>query len=474
MSKAYDRIEWDFLKSMLKKVGFSDWWIYLIIQSVSTVFYSILHGEYELGPIIPTRGIRQVDPLSPYLFIICAESLTALINNYERKHWLHGIKVCRRALVISHMLFADDVYFYCKADVQEAFKVLQLLEIYEAASGQQAKSLVAEGVRWRVGSGVNINILNQPWLPDDHHPYVSTVSQTLENKCVNSLMKIGIKEWDLDIIKDVFNNRDQKLISDIDLQESGDKDMLYWKHENSGLYSVKSAYRWIKFNKGRWCIEDKTSIWAKLWSIKALPKTLNMIKRVQIEALCPVCHVDSETILHSLVTCEFAQRCWDILGIDIQCFKLTDFVDWLTEVLSTCNLKKQAECITLCWALWRARNDLVWNQRSSTVNRTVAAVKQYLTQWSLSQGKSSSMASLQPIVKGDGAETWVKPNPHSVKVSVDAAVFDDKEAVGFGLVARDSDNNLIQARTRIHNRHTIPVLAESMAIKEALSWIDEM
>ncbi|XP_074343130.1 uncharacterized protein LOC141680956 [Apium graveolens] len=204
-------------------------------------------------------------------------------------------------------------------------------------------------------------------------------------------MKIGIKEWDLDIIKDVFNDRDQKLILDIDMQDSGDEYMLYWKHENSGLYSVKSAYRWIQFNKGRWCIEDKASIWAKLWSIKAPPKTLNVvwralskclptlvqlqIKRVQIEALCPVCHVDSKTILHILVTCEFAQHCWDILGIDIQRFKLTDFIDWLTEVLSTCNLKKQVECITLCWALWRAQNDLVWNQRSSTVNKTVAAAK---------------------------------------------------------------------------------------------------
>lgn len=55
-----------------------------MMQCVTTVSYSIVHGEHEMGPIIPTRGIRQGDPLSPYLFITCAEGLSSLISKYDR------------------------------------------------------------------------------------------------------------------------------------------------------------------------------------------------------------------------------------------------------------------------------------------------------------------------------------------------------------------------------------------------------
>lgn len=90
-----------------------------------------------MGPISPTRGIRQGDPLSPYLFNICAEGLSALISKYEALQWIYGIEICRRAPIVSHMFFADDSYFYCKANVTEATKILQLLDIYEQASSQK-------------------------------------------------------------------------------------------------------------------------------------------------------------------------------------------------------------------------------------------------------------------------------------------------------------------------------------------------
>lgn len=104
---------------------------------MTTVTYNIVQGTNEMETIVPTRGIRQGDPLSPYLFIICAEVLSSLIRNYESKHWLHGIKICGRAPVISHMLFNDDSYLYCKANTEEAWKVVELLQVYENASGQK-------------------------------------------------------------------------------------------------------------------------------------------------------------------------------------------------------------------------------------------------------------------------------------------------------------------------------------------------
>lgn len=51
MSKAYERIEWDFLKAILKKIGFSEWWVHLVLQCITTISHSIVHGNHEMGPI---------------------------------------------------------------------------------------------------------------------------------------------------------------------------------------------------------------------------------------------------------------------------------------------------------------------------------------------------------------------------------------------------------------------------------------
>lgn len=137
MSKAYDRIEWNFMVAIMGKMGFDARWTRLLSYCLSSVRYKVIHGGKEMGPIVPSRGIRQGDPILPYLFIICHEGFTALINKYIKKGWTHGCRVTNGAPSISHMLFADDSYLHCKATTGEAFKVSQLLQDFEHASGQQ-------------------------------------------------------------------------------------------------------------------------------------------------------------------------------------------------------------------------------------------------------------------------------------------------------------------------------------------------
>uniref|UniRef100_A0A803NFE6 Reverse transcriptase domain-containing protein n=1 Tax=Cannabis sativa TaxID=3483 RepID=A0A803NFE6_CANSA len=645
MSKAYDRIEWGFLEAVLLKLGFSRKWVNLTLSCVTSASYTITHGGKEMGPIIPTRGIRQGCPLSPYQFILCAEGLSALIKKYEGRGWLHGCKVANGAPRISHMLFADDSYLYCKATLQEALKVRELLFKFENASGQQvnltkssifystntwarrsqlnhtlrmsqatenstylglpstmgrnktaimgflkdrvrkrlqgwegkflsragkevlvktvaqtlpsyamsvfllpleisreieqlmskfwwksskqnsggihwmnwdklckhkdvggmgfrnlrdfnlallgkqgwrlltrtdslvsmvfkaryyphgsylnaplgnnpsfvwrsiweAQQLVTKGTRWCIGDGNNINVVGEAWLPDPHNPFVSSSHPALSGVKVSSLMVPGLRCWDVELIDDLFNERDKSLILQIPLQVAECIDHVIWSSDPSGIYSVKSAYNLLQQINGRWSEEEASAFWKSLWKLKIPPKIKNLIwragtnclptmthlrtKRVEVSLLCPFCQSANETTLHCLVTCQVITLAWNRVGIGTQVAEDTSFLDWCS-----------------------------------------AAFSVYLNQWRNAQN-SLIESSENGFIPGDGLEHWVSPIHNSVKINVDAALFESNHSFGFGMVLRDSRGVLVHGRTVLKQGDVNPALAEAMGVREALSWI---
>ena len=80
--------------------------------------------------------MRQGDPLSPYLFLICAEGLFSILYNYTERGLIHGFKVARNAPVVSHLFFADDSFLFFKSNMQECGMIKNCLDAYEKASGQ--------------------------------------------------------------------------------------------------------------------------------------------------------------------------------------------------------------------------------------------------------------------------------------------------------------------------------------------------
>ena len=136
MSKAYDRVEWNFLEEIMHRMGFCDKWTTWIMSCIKTVTYSFnVNGEVR-EYVRPERGIRQGDPLSPYLFLICSEGLTNLIQKAAGERKITGMKICRGGPAITHLLFADDVIIFSKADPEEAATLMNILKQYGRGSGQ--------------------------------------------------------------------------------------------------------------------------------------------------------------------------------------------------------------------------------------------------------------------------------------------------------------------------------------------------
>ncbi|XP_013728385.1 uncharacterized protein LOC106432094 [Brassica napus] len=106
------------------------------MKCVSSVAYSYLINGAAQGRVVPTRGIRQGDPLSPYLFILCTEVLSGLCKKAQSQGEVVGIKVSRNSPAINHLLFADDTMFFHRTDSRSCTALLSILKKYEGASGQ--------------------------------------------------------------------------------------------------------------------------------------------------------------------------------------------------------------------------------------------------------------------------------------------------------------------------------------------------
>lgn len=137
MSKAYDRVEWPYLKAIMRKMGFPEPLNKLIMRCVDSVSFSFILNNCVYGTITPSRGLRRGDPLSPFLFVICAQGLSAMLTAYERANYFSGIPIDPGRLSISHLFFADDSLVFFKATREGCNAIKSCLNMYERASGQK-------------------------------------------------------------------------------------------------------------------------------------------------------------------------------------------------------------------------------------------------------------------------------------------------------------------------------------------------
>ena len=108
-------------------MGFDSKWIGLVMACISSVSYSILVNGESQANIKPSRGIRQGDPLSPYLFLLCSKGLNGLIKKFVVEGRIKGFSLGKNGPQISHLFFADDSLIFCRADLEDVKTIQDIL-----------------------------------------------------------------------------------------------------------------------------------------------------------------------------------------------------------------------------------------------------------------------------------------------------------------------------------------------------------
>ena len=137
MSKAYDRVEWSFLEKMMLHLGFSNSFVFIIMSCIKSVSNAVFFNGEPVGHIKPTRGLRQGDPLSFYMFLLCAIGLQGLLHKAKSDGAIRGISICCNGPRISQLFFADDSVLFYHAKQAKCQVILNILASYERGSGKK-------------------------------------------------------------------------------------------------------------------------------------------------------------------------------------------------------------------------------------------------------------------------------------------------------------------------------------------------
>jgi len=140
LRKAYDTVSWSFLKQVMVGLGFPHQFICWIMECVSSAAFSlVINGELQ-GFFKGNRGLRQGDPLSPFLFVICLEYFSRSLNVATNGTDFNFHPKCNK-LLISHIAFADDLMLFARGDIPSIRIIMECLMEFEVLSGLQANPL---------------------------------------------------------------------------------------------------------------------------------------------------------------------------------------------------------------------------------------------------------------------------------------------------------------------------------------------
>lgn len=138
LSKAYDKLSWECIWKTLSEIQIPEKILNVIIHFVASVETNVNWNGSRNNLFHPQRGIRQGDPISPYLlFVLCMDKMTHLIEEEIIKKRWKGVKLGKHGLMISHLMFADDLLTFGEASKAQLECVMETIACFCNMTGQE-------------------------------------------------------------------------------------------------------------------------------------------------------------------------------------------------------------------------------------------------------------------------------------------------------------------------------------------------
>lgn len=135
IEKAFDSVNWDYLFSMMRSLGFGEIWIGWMRECLSTARVAVLFNGSPSNEVTMCRGLCQGDPFSPLLFLIAGEGLNGIIKEAKRHGMINGVKVGKEKVEITNLQYADDTNLVGEASEKEVISMKAVMRIFEIVSG---------------------------------------------------------------------------------------------------------------------------------------------------------------------------------------------------------------------------------------------------------------------------------------------------------------------------------------------------
>ncbi|KAL0437443.1 UNVERIFIED_CONTAM: putative mitochondrial protein [Sesamum radiatum] len=409
LTKAYDKVEWTVLCQIQRKVGICEEFVNRISLCISSPSFSLLINGSPFGYFRPTRGIRQGDPLSPYLFILYAEILSRLILHEKSLGNIKGVKTKRASWIW-----------------QDAVKCIQVTQL---------------GLCFPVSTCSELRIYEDPWVPTipkfipEPRGEINQTWPTL----VHDLIEGSTFSWKLDLLTQMFPDEVVKEIKKIKIPTLMESPKPFWAPSKSeaAFFAIQCQSLFVDeeseiIGKRIWKLDLhnrlKLLIWRILFDLLPTRGKLNQVFQIQ-NTECPLCQFQVENSHHIFMCCPLSKKVWMLSKWQVRLFSLSHLQlrEWFLIITDPKtnffpDWSIQQEFITT-WAvtlelIWRARNDLIHGKGEPNPKEIAKAI-----QWKAADHCNARGA--RKAKEQTNCE-WMPPPPGFVKINTDILLKDDK------------------------------------------------
>jgi hypothetical protein len=305
-----------------------------------------------------------------------------------------------------------------------------------------AKSLLMEGMMWKVGNGRSIKIWGDKWLPSPTTYAIQSPVQVLDPEArISELIDPNTFWWNIPLIKQIFMEEEVEKICSLAICPRTQQDRAIWSGNKNGNFSVRSAYHMAKDlcdREASSCskVDELSPLWKKIWKVQG-PRVVKMFlwqacnnilptkeklwkRKITDDPLCPVCCMEVETVGHALWSCTAARDVWLEGNVSIQkCYsEEDDFCNILRRLFDRLTVEDCDKVACVARQIWLRRNKLVFEGEFTHPKKVFQiAIDQLEFYTKVSQEVVCKAKVKQPTTEGK----WQPPPRGTMKVNWDAA-----------------------------------------------------